>query len=79
MLPVPRRRRSPARVKMTSTLPSGSWKKVVMGTPRAVARRCNVATLGELSPRYPGSHDLRQLAYPYPDWYEVDWAECVNP
>lgn len=33
---------------------------------------------GELSPRYPGSHNIRYLAYPYPDWYEVDWADCVN-
>lgn len=28
---------------------------------------------GELPARYPGSADLRLLAYPEPDWYEVDW------
>jgi hypothetical protein len=29
--------------------------------------------MGELEPRYPGSHSLLQLAYPFEDWYEVDW------
>ena len=34
--------------------------------------------MGELAPRYPGSSNIRYLAYPYPDWYEVDWTACVN-
>ncbi|MCD6359451.1 MAG: pectate lyase, partial [Armatimonadetes bacterium] len=38
---------------------------------------CRIA-MGELAPRYPGSHDIRYLAYPFPDWYDVDWDECIN-
>ena len=34
--------------------------------------------MGGLEPRYPGSHNMRQLAYPYPDWYEVDWEANVQ-
>jgi len=33
--------------------------------------------MGELPPRYPGSHNLLLLAYPFPDWYDVKWRECV--
>lgn len=42
----------------------------------AYVEACRIA-MGELTPRYPGSYDLRQLAYPFPDWYEVDWNQCV--
>ena len=34
--------------------------------------------MGELEPRYPGSANLRLLAYPFPGWYEVDWAACIG-
>ena len=32
----------------------------------------------ELEPRYPGSHNMLSLAYPSPDWYEVDWQDCMK-
>lgn len=35
-------------------------------------------TMGELSPRYSSSGDIKRLAYPFPDWYEVDWEECTK-
>ncbi len=34
--------------------------------------------MGEIEPRYSGSPNLRLLAYPFPDWYEVDWAACIG-
>jgi len=34
--------------------------------------------MGELAPRYPGSNDMKTLAYPFPDWYDVNWAECIG-
>jgi len=33
--------------------------------------------MGELTPRYPGSHNMLALAYPFPDWYEVKWQESL--
>jgi hypothetical protein len=34
--------------------------------------------LGELTPRYPGGSSLLSLAYPFPDWYGVKWAETLG-
>jgi len=43
----------------------------------AYVEAARIAT-GELEPRYPGSHNMLHLAYPFPDWYEVDWQDCLK-
>ena len=34
--------------------------------------------MGELTPRHPGSHNMLLLAYPFSDWYDVKWQECLT-
>ena len=43
----------------------------------AYVEACRLA-MGELSPRYSSGADIRRLACPFPDWYEVDWDECTK-
>jgi hypothetical protein len=50
------------------------------GTPPLILRRTWAARGGkaQLEPIYRGAGDLRAMAYPEPDWYELRWQENVQ-